>query len=165
MKIGRALAEKKAAQNKLARLIAVRSQVFLHDKGKKPDMAMSELNADIESVTRTIRDFKLRIIYTNCNTHLDTGATLQEAIIQLGDIRSELSAYNGLLNVQPESEDELFSYRRRTAPRDRVPQLTKKDLLARIEALEARKYELDALIAKANNTVELVERIPRGGRS
>ena len=163
MKIGKALSEKKAAQNKLARLLSVRSQVFLHDKGKKPDMTVQELEREIAAATKTIRDLKLRIIYTNCTAPLDNEMTLQEAIIRLGDIRSELSAYNALLELKAEPSDDLYGLRRQPV-RDRVAQLTKKDLLARIEGLEAQKYELDALIAKANNTLDLVERLPRVGR-
>ena len=164
MKIGKALSEKKAAQNKLARLITVRGQVFLHDKGKKPDMTVEELEREIAATTKTIRNLKLRIVYTNCHTRLENKMTLQEAIIELGDIRSELNAHNTLLSVQAEPEDEGYGFRRQPI-RDRVAQVTKKDLLAKIEGLEGQKYELDALIAKANNTVDLVNHLPRAGRS
>jgi hypothetical protein len=163
MRIGRALSEKKAAQNKLARLLQVRNQVFVHEKGKKPDMRIAELDREIEATTKMIRGLKLRIIYTNCNTRLENEMTLQEAIVTLGDLRSELSAYNALLGLETEPQDDIYGLRRRPV-RDRVAQLTKKDLLAKIERLEGRKYELDALIAKANNTVDLVERLPGAER-
>jgi hypothetical protein len=33
--------------------------------------------------------------------------------------------------------------------------------MEKIEQLESKKYELDSLIAKANNTIDLIEKIPK----
>jgi hypothetical protein len=107
---------------------------------------------------RRIEDMKLRIIYTNLNSRLENGMILQEAIIRLGDIRSELKSYNELLEKDPESR--LLFRPSSSNTKEYISQISKKEIMDRIEVLEARKYELDALIAKANNTVDIIENIP-----
>ena len=163
MKIGKALADKKAAQNALARLVSVRNKDFFVIKGRKPQITLAELEREIGKKMERIRDLKLRIIYTNCHTRLEDGVTLQEAIIHLGDLRSELQAYNELLAQEGADPTAYVEVRVRGGSiKEKVAQLDRKKLLQRIEAMEARKYELDALIAKANNNIDIIERIPRG---
>jgi hypothetical protein len=153
------MSEKKAAQNALARLIAVRNRHLYYDKSKKPEIDFKETNKEIETKIKRIDDLKTRIMYTNCHTRLENGMLLVEAIIKLGNLRSELQCYNDLL--AKDSQDQLIYMRGRTQIREFVPQVEKKQLMKRIEELEAKKYELDSLIAKANNTVDIVNKIPR----
>lgn len=160
MKIGKALSEKKAAQNALARLMSVRGRTFFTDKGKKPDITIGELEKQIETKKKRILDLKLRIMYTNTHTRLPNGMSLQEAIVRLGDLRSELQAYNELLALEPGGH--IVYVEGRPQMREQVAQLDRKVLLKRIEDLEAEKYEIDSLIAHANNQDDLVERIPPG---
>jgi hypothetical protein len=80
---------------------------------------------------------------------------LHEAVIALGNLRSELKCYNELLEKEP--ADRLVYYGGKVQIKDYTPQVDKKYILKRIEELEAQKYQLDALIAKANNTTELME--------
>jgi hypothetical protein len=79
---------------------------------------------------------------------------LQEAVVNLGNLRSELKCYNDLLEKDP--HDRLVYYSGKSQIKEYVPQVDKKYVLNRIAELEAQKYELDALIAQANNTTELM---------
>ena len=155
MKISKALSEKKAAQNALSRLIAMRSRCLYYDKTKDPELVFSEVEKEIKEKIQCIDELKMRIAYTNCHTVLSNGMLLQEAIIKLGNLRSELKCYNELLEKEP--SDRLVYYGGKAQIKEYIPQVDKKYLLKKIEELEAKKYELDALIAKANNTTELME--------
>ena len=137
MKIGKALSEKKAAQNALARLINLRNSNLFYEKGKKPDFEFKVLEKDIEKQLKRIVDLKTRIVYTNCHTKLDNGMLLIEAIIKLGDIRSELQAYNNLLGQRTEPQE--YYYRGNTKVKEKVLQIEKKEILKKIEILE--KFE------------------------
>ena len=159
MKLSKALSEKKAAQNALARLINEMYKTLYYDKSKGPDLKFEALEKEIQSKIKRIDDLKMRILYTNCHVRLENGMLLQEAIIKLGNIRSELQAYNMML--EKDAEDRLVYYGGKAKIKEYVPQVDKKYLLKRIEELEAQKYELDALIAKANNTVDIIEKIPK----
>ena len=158
MKISKALSEKKAAQNALSRLITMRSRSLYYDKSKEPELDFGETEKEIADKRQRIDELKLRVSYTNCHTQLPNGMSLQEAIIKLGNLRSELKCYNELL--EKEASDRLVYYGGKAQVIEYVPQVDKKYLLKRIEELEARKYELDALIAKANNMTDLME-IPK----
>jgi len=84
---------------------------------------------------------------------------LQEAIIKLGNIRSELQSYNALLEKDP--EDKLVYYGGKSQIKEYISQVDKQYIMAKIEQLESKKYELDSLIAKANNTIDLIDDIPK----
>jgi hypothetical protein len=101
MKLSKALSEKKAAQNALARLLVMRNRNLYYDKSKGPELVFSEIEEDIGAKIHRIDELKLRIAYTNCHTRLANGMLLQEAIIRLGNIRSELKCYNDLLEKEP----------------------------------------------------------------
>ncbi|HLF06346.1 MAG TPA: hypothetical protein VI893_04110 [Thermoplasmata archaeon] len=162
MKIGKALAEKKAAQNALARLMGERTRNFYYEKGKKPEVVLADLEKKIRKQVDKIRDLKLRVIYTNSVTRLENGMSLQEAIIRLGDVRSELDSYNGLLGLQ--KYNQTVYVEGRAVSKEQLPQIERNELLDRIEKMEAEKYQLDALIAKANSTVDIGEKLPAGRR-
>jgi prefoldin subunit 5 len=155
MKISKALSEKKAAQNALSRLIVMRNRNLYYDKSKGPELEFDEIEKEIEARIARIDELKMRIAYTNCHTTLASGKLLQEAIVKLGNIRSELKCYNELLEKEP--ADRLVYYGGKVQVREYVAQANKKYIMKRIEELEAEKYQLDALIAKANNTTELLE--------
>lgn len=155
MKISKALSEKKAAQNALSRLIVMRNKNLYYDKSKGPELEFNEIEKQIEEKIKRIDDLKMRILYTNCHTQLANGMLLQEAIIKLGNLRSELKCCNELL--EKEANDRLVYYGGKAQIKEFVSQVDKKYLLKRIEELEAKKYELDALIAKANNTTDLMD--------
>jgi hypothetical protein len=159
MKLSKALSEKKAAQNALARLISARYKTLYYDKSKGPELKFEELEKEIKSKIKRIDDLKMRILYTNCHTRLENGMLLQEAIIKLGNLRSELQSYN--LMLEKDAEDRIVYSGGKAKIKEYVPQVDKKYLMKKIEELEAQKYELDALIAKANNTVDIIEKIPK----
>ncbi|MGA1848422.1 MAG: hypothetical protein ACMUHB_03690 [Thermoplasmatota archaeon] len=152
------MSEKKSAQNSLARLITLRKQTMYYLEGRKPELIFADIEEQIMEKMRRIEDMKLRIIYTNQNSKLENGMILQEAIIRMGDIRSELKSYNDLLEKDPEGS--LFFRPSSSNTKEYISQISKKEIMERIDVLEARKYELDALISKANNTVEIAENIP-----
>ncbi len=158
MKIGKALSEKKAAQNSLSRLMTLREKTMFHEEDKEPELVFTELEKMIEEKTRLIKDLKLRIIYTNCNHRLENGMLLHDAIITMGDLISELKAYNSLLENEPGGRSYLRSPR--DPDREYISQISKREIMDRIEFLEGRKNELDSLIARANNTVEIIDTIP-----
>ena len=120
----------------------------------------NEIEKEIEAKIECIDNLKMRIAYTNCHTPLANKLLLQEAIIRLGNLRSELKCYNELLEKEP--TDRLVYYGGKAQITEYIPQVDKKYIMKKIERLEAAKYELDALIAKANNTTELME-IPGDG--
>ncbi|MGA1819377.1 MAG: hypothetical protein ACMUHU_00045 [Thermoplasmatota archaeon] len=153
------MSEKKSAQNALSRLISLREQTMYYVEGKKPELIFGNLEDQIVEKMKKIEDLKLRIIYTNCISFLENGMILQEAIIKLGDTRSELKSYNDLLRKDPEGRS-LFHLSSPKA-KDYISQISKKEIMEKIEEMEGRKYELDALIAKANNTIDVVDRLPR----
>ena len=153
--MSKALSEKKAAQNALSRLIIMRSRSLYYDKSKGPELLFTEIEKEIKEKIARIDELKLKIAYTNCHTQLENGMLLQKAIIVLGNIRSELKCYNDLLEKEP--ADQLVYYGGKTQIKEFLPQVDKKYILKKIEELEAQKYELDALIAKANNTTEVME--------
>lgn len=155
MKLSRALSEKKAAQNALARLLVMRGRILYYDASKTPELDFSEIEKEIQEKIQRIDKLKLQISYTNCHTTLANGMLLQEAIICLGNLRSELKCHNELLEKDP--GDHLVYYGGKAQIKEFVPQVDKKYLLKKIEELEAGKYELDSLIAKANNTIDLME--------
>lgn len=155
MKISKALSEKKAAQNALSRLIIMRNRNLYYDNSKDPDLDFNDIETQIQEKIKTIDELKLKILYTNCHIILPNGMVLQEAIINLGNLRSELKCYNDLL--EKEAEDRLVYYGGKAQIKEYASQVDKKYLLKKIEELEARKYELDSLIAKANNTNDLME--------
>lgn len=160
MKLSKALSEKKAAQNALSRLIVMRNRILYYDKSKGPELDFNEIEKEIDAKIKRIDNLKMKIAYTNCHTLLANGLVLQEAIIRLGNLRSELKCYNELLEKEP--SDRLVYYGGKAQIKEYIPQVDKKYIMKKIEELEAKKYELDALIAKANNTTELME-IPGDG--
>jgi len=158
MNLSTALNEKKAAQNALARLISIREKILFFDKKKKPEIKFHEIEQKINEKIEAIDDFKIRITYTNCHTKLETGINLLDAIIKLGNIRSELKCYSELLDQ--DKEDELVYFSGRSQVQEFEAQVEKQYLIDKIEELEKQKYELDSLIAQANNSTELVSKIP-----
>jgi hypothetical protein len=159
MKLSKAMSEKKAAQNALARLVKMRSASLYYDEKKGPDLEFEEIEKQIQSKIKRIDDLKMRIFYTNCQAKLENNMLLQEAVVKLGNIRSELGLYNELLVKEPVDPRRAYFPSNKTI--DFQPQVDKKYIMERIEELESKKYELDALIAKANHTVDLIEKIPR----
>ncbi len=158
MKIGKALSEKKAAQNALSRLMTLREKTMFHEEDKEPELVFSELEDLIDQKIRMIKDLKLRIIYTNCNHRLENEMMLQEAIINIGDLRSELKAYNSLLDKEPGGRSYFGSSR--DTDKEYLSQISKREIMDKIEKLESEKNELDSLIARANNTVDIVDEVP-----
>ena len=158
MNLSTALNEKKAAQNALARLITIREKILFYDKKKKPEIKFHEIEQKIDNKIKVIDDLKIKITYTNCHTKLKTGNNLLETIIKLGNIRSELKCYTELL--EQDKEDQLVYFSGRSQVQEYEAQVEKQYLIDRIEELEKQKYELDSMIAQANNNTELISNIP-----
>ena len=158
MKIGKALSEKKAAQNALSRLMILREKTMFYEEEKEPELIFSDLENMIDEKTRLIKDLKMRIIYTNCNHKLENGMLLQEAIINIGDLRAELKAYNSLLEKEPGGRSYFGSSR--DTDREYRSQISKREIMDKIEEMEIEKNKLDSLIAQANNAVDIVDEVP-----
>ena len=81
----------------------MRNRCLFFDKSKEPDLQFDEIEREIEAKIRRIDELKLRILYTYNHTQLANGMLLQEAIVNLGNLRSELKCYNTLLEKDPEA--------------------------------------------------------------
>jgi hypothetical protein len=109
----------------------------------------------IRALATKIRELKIRVEITNHKKYIDTSEgkmTIAEAIHKIGDMRAELSVLEGLReNFRKDrygyrDEDEKFAF-----------QLSQKQLLTEIAALEAKKIRLDQFLSKRNWDVALIE--------
>lgn len=150
--LGAALQELKIMQSKLSRLNQLRQDTFNVLEKKPVEVAYESVTKEIDELIQNIRNLKVRIAKTNsiCQTNV-TGKNipLQELIIMIGDIRSEL---NQLEYLKPQGPVYLGGQ-----AVEYLPQKKQNEMATLISAWEEKKADLDKILQAANWKIELVE--------
>ena len=151
MKIGEALSLLKKEQSRLSRLISLRKENIYVEKDKKTPFNPARISDEIKIKIKVIRELKLKIQRTNLEVGvLGEKISLAEAIIKVGDIRSEIAKLSDLF----ETSRNLFYHEK--DEREFIPQISKKIIEEEIERLETEKVILDNKIQVTNWNTELV---------
>jgi hypothetical protein len=152
MKIGEALAEKKRMQNDLAKVNELIRDNFTYRKGEKPDFNFNKLTKEQDRLIKQILKIKLDIQRTNATIKISWNGkkhTLQESIIILGDLRSNISTLNSLYN----SRDRMW---RHDDDVEMISQVPMNEIQEKIRALTKEKTELDSLLQHTNWTTDII---------
>lgn len=152
MYLGAALQELKILQSKLARLYRLRLDTFNVLENKPVEVAFPAVTAEIDALVTEIRDLKVRITKTNATTAVAVDGetmSIQELILRVGDLRSELSA---LEQLRPRGPVYLGGQ-----AVEYVPQKKQDEMAELISAKEQRKADLDKILQAQNWQTELVE--------
>src|SRR3989344_664292 len=100
MKIGEALSLLKKEQSRLSRLISLRKENIYVEKDKKTPFNPARISDEIKIKIKVIRELKLKIQRTNLEVGvLGEKISLAEAIIKVGDIRSEIAKLSDLFET------------------------------------------------------------------
>jgi len=151
MKIGEALAEKKRLQSRLAKCYKLLESSFYYHE--KPDFSYDKLRTEIDELLEKIKDLKLRIIKTNLELDVEVeGKTisLTELIIEIGDTRSKISAFEDLYK----NKDDWYDLRDDNVIKK--SQVEPEKIEDEIKQLSKRKTKLDSLLQNYNWTEELI---------
>lgn len=153
MKLGEALAQLKKEKSRLARLISIRKENVYVEKGKKTPFDPREVGKKINEKIEEIRELKIKIQKTNLSTKIpEQDISLAEAIISIGDIRSQMANLRTLFEDKRE-----YSWRLRDKDTiEKIPQLNEKEIEEEMESLETEKIRIDNLIQVTNWETELV---------
>ena len=152
MLLGAALQEMKIMQSKLSRLYRLRESTFNVLENKEVEVEFDKVTEEIEKLIFQIRALKVRIVKTNANTAIrfqGEDITIQELIIQIGDLRSELSRYAYLQPLRP-------VYLGGTAVQY-IPQKRQDKIAEMIAELEEKKADLDKVLQSTNWKTELLD--------
>jgi hypothetical protein len=104
----------------------------------------------VNEITR----LKLAVTKANMNSNLPNGYTLNEAIIELANIRSAIDQLQDLLQIGKGRF--LFSERRRNTTEIKTIKQTAPDkILKMIEEYDTKRRLFDAIIQEANHTTEI----------
>lgn len=153
MKIGEALAEKKRLQSDLAKVNELIQSNFTYKAGTKPDFDVEKLFNEQARLVKQILRLKIRIQKTNAEITVPFDGndfTLQELIITLGDLRSEISVFNSLYATR----NHLFRYSDDDV--ETVTQIPLDEVQKTVRALNEKKTKLDSLLQRTNWTIELI---------
>jgi len=154
MKLFEALALKKALQNQLTQLISIRNSTFEYPEDEKPEFDFQELTSRIKEKVNEITRLKLAVTKANMNSNLPNGYTLNQAIIELANIRSTIDQLQDLLQIGKSRF--LFSERRRnTTEIKTIKQAAPDKILKMIEEYDTKRRLFDAIIQEANHTTEI----------
>ncbi len=154
MKLFEALALKKSLQNQLVQLISIRNSTFEYPEDEKPEFDFQELTSRIKEKVNEITGLKLAVMRANMNSNLPNGYTLNEAIIELANIRSAIDQLQDLLQIGKSRF--LFSERRRNTTEIKTIKQTAPDrILKMIEEYDTKRRLFDAIIQEANHTTEI----------
>jgi len=154
MKLFEGLALKKALQSQLTQLISIRNSTFEYPEDEKPEFDFRELTGRIKEKVNEITGLKLAVMKANMNSNLPNGYTLNEAIIELANIRSAIDQLQDLLQIGKSRF--LFSERRRnTTEIKMIKQAAPDRILKMIEQYDTKRRLLDAIIQEANHTTEI----------
>lgn len=152
MFIGAALQELKIMQSKLTRLYSLRRDTFNVLENKEVEVDYNQVTREIEELLDEIRILKVRIAKANNNTNIEVEGkqtTIQELILKIGDLRSELAQ---LQYIRPRGPVYLGGQ-----AVEYIPQIRQDEMAQMISNLEARKAELDKLLQAKNWNTELVD--------
>jgi len=151
MFIGAALQELKIHQSKLARLYRLREDTFNYLENKKVEVDFAQITKEIEVLVKQIRDLKTKIIKTNANSKIvveGTEMTIQELIILIADLRSELMQFESLKPRGPVYlGGQAVEY---------IPQRKQDEIASEISQMEQRKADLDKILQAKNWSTELL---------
>lgn len=151
MLLGAALQELKIMQSKLARLYVLRKDTFNVLENKEVEVEFVKINDQISELVRQIREIKVRIARTNNNSYIDVEGkrmTIQELILLIGDLRSELLQ---LQYLKPRGPVYLGGQ-----AVEYIPQKKQDEIAELISNVEEKKAEMDKLLQANNWAIDLV---------
>jgi len=140
VKIGEQLSELKKASEELNRLMGLRKETFWVEGKEKIVISTEELSKQIEEKQKKVREMKLSIQENNLKTKVGE-VTLAEAILQIADLRKEISALSDLKN-NPASYREEKEIKK--------PQMNLLQIEKIIAQKENEKTKLDSQIQSIN---------------
>jgi len=152
MFLGAGLQELKTMQSKLLRLYRLRENTFNVLENKKVEVDFDTVSKEINELVTNIRELKVQINKTNTNTTIrveDKDMTIQELIIIIGDLRSELSR---LQLLRPRGPVYLGGQ-----AVEYIPQKKQNEIANLISDMEQRKADLDKVLQSNNWKTELIQ--------
>ena len=152
MLLGAASQELKVMQSKLARLYVLRRDTFNVLENKEIEVNFIEVSSEINDLIQQIRNLKVKIAKTNTQSLVDVKGneiTIQELILLIGDLRSELSQ---LSYIRPRGPVYLGGQ-----AVEYIPQKKQNELAELISKTEEKKADLDKILQAKNWATELVE--------
>ena len=102
MKVAEALREIKSVKGKLSRLWSLYGQSVYYPEDEKPEFDARELKAQIDEKTVELRKVKNRVSQANLKAMVK-GASLSEALVELGDLRGEVAQLESIFRNKPEN--------------------------------------------------------------
>jgi DNA repair exonuclease SbcCD ATPase subunit len=152
MLLGAALQELKIKKSKLARLYRLREDTFNVLENKSAEVEFGQVSNEINELVQEIRDLKVKIAKTNAYSTVSVEGRdicIQELILLIGDLRSELMQHEALKPRGPVYlGGQAVEY---------IPQRKQDEIAAAIAELEQRKADLDKILQAQNWMVELVD--------
>lgn len=151
MLLGAALQGLKIKQSKLARLYVLRRDTFNVLENKDIEVDFHEISNEITELIEEIRELKDKIARTNNNVRIDVEnkkMTIQELILLIGDLRSELTQLQFLKPRGPVYlGGQAVEY---------IPQIKQDEMAKMISDLEEKKADMDKILQAKNWETELV---------
>jgi hypothetical protein len=151
MKIGEALALLKSKKSRIAELQRQRKDSFNVKEGNTPTFSFDELTNEIERESRNLLKIKYAIITANNTIMLTKDMSLQQCILEIGELRSSLA---NLSDLMKKDDEDRYSY---STPIKRTPQKPLQDIDKKIQEIAHTKAIFDSNIQNANwqNTIEI----------
>jgi hypothetical protein len=149
MNLSEALSELKLIKGRIARLIALREQTISYNKDSTPPVpSFEEVNKELEGLYFTATKLKTAIAKANVEACFEDGKTICEAILEQGNIRSEIAAYRKIIGDRKERYEKGI-WEDYTADNKKF-QITRFQVEEKIRELENQKRKIDAKIQRAN---------------
>ena len=152
MLIGAALQELKIMQSKLSRLYNLRRDTFNVLENKDVEVDFNKVSEEIQELIQEIRTIKSKIARTNNNTKIDVEGkqmTIQELILYIGDLRSELAQLQYLSPRGPVYlGGQAVEY---------IPQKRQDEIAQMISDLEEKKADMDKVLQAKNWSTDLLD--------
>lgn len=152
MLLGAALQELKIKQSKLSRLNDLRRDTFNVLENKEVEVDFNEITNEINDLIEETRKLKVSISKTNNNSMLEVDGknmTIQELILLIGDLRSELFQ---LQYLKPRGPVYLGGQ-----AVEYIPQIKQDEMANMISELEEKKANLDKILQSTNWETQLIE--------
>lgn len=154
MNLSEALSELKILRTRIARLIEIRQKTIKHDKDTVPEKTYLKLTEEIETLASTASKLKFKIAKANVETFVGLekkDKTIQELIFEQGDVRSEISALQGILGLKGKKRWDVGVFEERYGKDDNTAYQTNRFAVEdKIKELETKKRKLDSQIQAAN---------------